>query len=280
MLRSKRFLAYCEKHSTRTNIPKLNRNALLAYETKLPPLSEQKRIAGILDKADSIRRKRQQAIGLTEQFLRSTFLDMFGDPVTNPKGWTTQRFDELLQFGLRNGLSPSSRGTVDGKVLTLSAITRGSFDPDAWKDAKFDEEPPSEKRVDRNDFLICRGNGNLSLCGTGRFPTQEMPATTFPDTMIAARIDDSVIAPPYLERLWSSQLVRDQIERGARTTNGTHKVNQQLIGSVEVTLPPMEMQEKFARVRKLVTSSKGKLESSQLDNLFNSLVQRAFQGRL
>jgi type I restriction enzyme S subunit len=56
----------------------------------LPPLSEQKRIAGILDKADAIRRKRQQAIGLTEQFLRSTFLDMFGDPVTNPKNWPVE----------------------------------------------------------------------------------------------------------------------------------------------------------------------------------------------
>src|SRR5690606_37723935 len=53
----------------------------------VPPLLEQKRIAAILDKADAIRRKRQQAIQLADEFLRAVFLDMFGDPVTNPKGW-------------------------------------------------------------------------------------------------------------------------------------------------------------------------------------------------
>ena len=107
-----------------------------------------------------------------------------------------------------------------------------------------------------------------------------MPETTFPDTMIAARIDDAKLAPPYLERLWSSRYVRDQIERGARTTNGTHKVNQQVIGAIEVVLPPMELQEKFSEVRRLVTLSLEKLEAPQLDNLFNSLVQRAFRGEL
>jgi type I restriction enzyme, S subunit len=64
-------------------------------EIPLPPLSEQKRIAAILDKADAIRRKRQQAIQLADDFLRAVFLDMFGDPVTNPKGWELKTLGEL-----------------------------------------------------------------------------------------------------------------------------------------------------------------------------------------
>ncbi len=89
-----------------------------SLEIPLPPLEEQKRIAAILDKADAIRRKRQAAIKLADDFLRATFLDMFGDPVTNPKGWEVKpvglvslkvqdgnygenypRSDELLQGG-------------------------------------------------------------------------------------------------------------------------------------------------------------------------------------
>jgi len=62
-------------------------DGLREYQIYLPSLTEQKRIAAILDKADTIRRKRQQAIQLADEFLRSVFLDMFGDPVTNPKGW-------------------------------------------------------------------------------------------------------------------------------------------------------------------------------------------------
>ena len=59
-------------------------------------LSEQRRIVDIFDKADAIRRKRREAIALTEDLLRSAFLEMFGDPVTNPKGWRTVPLDELI----------------------------------------------------------------------------------------------------------------------------------------------------------------------------------------
>ncbi|EPP5334528.1 restriction endonuclease subunit S [Vibrio harveyi] len=69
---------------------------LKQLEIPLPPLEEQKRIAAILDKADVIRQKRKQAIDLADEFLRSVFLDMFGDPVTNPKGWEVKTFGSVI----------------------------------------------------------------------------------------------------------------------------------------------------------------------------------------
>jgi type I restriction enzyme S subunit len=68
-------------------MPRVSMKIFWEHEIPLPPLEEQKRIVTILDKADAIRQKRQQAIALADDFLRSVFLDMFGDPVTNPKGW-------------------------------------------------------------------------------------------------------------------------------------------------------------------------------------------------
>jgi len=68
------------------------------YQIPLPPLEEQKRIAAILDKADAIRRKRAQALQLTDQFLQSVFLDMFGDPVTNPKGWKKVSLEDVAEI--------------------------------------------------------------------------------------------------------------------------------------------------------------------------------------
>lgn len=64
----------------------------------LPPLTEQRRIAAILDQADGVRWKRQAALALTDQFLRSTFLEMFGDPVRNPKGWEVVRLGDVINF--------------------------------------------------------------------------------------------------------------------------------------------------------------------------------------
>ena len=75
------------------------------YKIPLPPLEEQKRIAKILDKADRIRRKRQEAIRLTEELGRSIFLDMFGDPVTNPKGWEVVKIDQIVD-AIESGWSP------------------------------------------------------------------------------------------------------------------------------------------------------------------------------
>ena len=100
---------------------------LTEAEIPLPPLLEQRRIATILDKADAIRQKRQEALALTDEFLRSAFLEMFGDPVTNPKGWEVAGLADLVGGPVRNGLSPSNRGSYPGQVLTLSAITKGIF---------------------------------------------------------------------------------------------------------------------------------------------------------
>ena len=83
-------------------ISNLSLGQIKELEIPLPPLDEQKRIAAILDKADAIRRKRQQAIQLADDFLRSVFLDMFGDPVTNPKGFpmgTIRDFVETANYG-------------------------------------------------------------------------------------------------------------------------------------------------------------------------------------
>ena len=73
----------------------VTRDIVSRIEIPLPPLSEQKRIAMILDKADAIRRKRANALELADEFLKSVFLDMFGDPVRNPKGWPTDLFGNV-----------------------------------------------------------------------------------------------------------------------------------------------------------------------------------------
>ncbi len=252
------------------------------FRLLLPPLEEQHRIAATLDKADAIRRKRQQAMLLSEQLIRSVFLDMFGDPVTNPKGWEVRPLPWILgDRGLRNGLSPSSQGTKEARVLTLSAITRGAFAATAVKKAKF-VEVPKGKVVDPSDFLICRGNGNIDLVGRAHFPSTRMEGVLFPDTMIGAHIDRDKVAGSFLEAQWSTPGVRRQIRRGARTTNGTYKINQRAVEAIELLVPPRDMQEKFEELAIRIKLIRDKQREGQdsAHELFGSLVQRAFRGEL
>jgi type I restriction enzyme S subunit len=243
-------------------------------------MPEQRRIADILDRADGVRRKRKEAIALTEELLRSAFLEMFGDPVTNPKGWPVRRFVDVLTMPLRNGLSPSTAGNHAAKVLTLSAITRGAWDAAAVKDGAFAVEPWTDVRLDSRDLLICRGNGNAALVGTAAFPSRSDPTVVFPDTMIAARVDPALLNNDFLTHLWRTPLVRRQIEASARTTNGTFKVNQTAVENVAVVVPPMAKQQAFGAFAAKVQRLRERFGDPAHDALFDALVQSAFRGEL
>ena len=100
----------------------LNKEKLLKLEISLPPLAEQKRISAILDKADAIRRKRQQAIKLADDFLRSVFLDMFGDPVTNPKGWEVKPVKTFAKVTTGNTPSRKVPEYYGGNIVYCRAV--------------------------------------------------------------------------------------------------------------------------------------------------------------
>lgn len=100
-LKSKAFVNWVSSQTAGAKMPRVSMQLFWEHQIPLPPLTEQKRIAAILDKADVIRRKRQQAIQLADDFLRAVFLDMFGDPMANPKGWPKGTFLDICQLNPR-----------------------------------------------------------------------------------------------------------------------------------------------------------------------------------
>jgi type I restriction enzyme S subunit len=230
----------------------INKSTLKRLPIPLPPLGEQRRIVGLLDRAAEIRRRADAARAKARAIIPALFLDTFGDPATNPKGWPVVTPGDLHGMELRNGISPSKAGKVSGNVLTLSAITRGPFDPSARKEAMFAGQLAAEQTVSKSLFLICRGNGNRALVGQGAFPLMDMPGVAFPDTMIALRLPEHEVAPPYLAAVWSSDHVRAQIDAAAKTTNGTFKISQSGILRFSFPLPPRPLQISFGeRVSRL-----------------------------
>lgn len=94
--------------------------------------------------------------------------------------------------------------------------------------------------------MMCRGNGNRALVGRGAFSNHDYSDLVFPDTVIAAQVCDELIEPLYLANLWNRPCIREQIEAKVRTTNGTYKVNQQMIKEVSIPMPPLALQKEFA----------------------------------
>ena len=250
-------------------------DALGRIQLVLPPLAEQRRIAAILDEADQLRTRATDRLRRMDEGARAAVAEIVGDaPTSRPLG-------SLIGEPLRNGISPSRSGSIVADVLTLSAITRGDFDARARKTDTFASLHAPDKVVRKGLHLICRGNGNPELVGTMAVVTSDLDGVAFPDTMIAMR-PSSEISSSALDAAWRSRFVRDQIGRGARTTNGTYKINQQLLAAIQVPVGSPAQQEQIGAIEELRARLSSDLASAirSSDALFASLQHRAFRGEL
>jgi len=248
------------------------------FEIPLPPLVEQKRIAAILDKADAIRQKRQQAIALADQFLRSVFLDMFGDPVTNPKGWPLtkcQNIFERITVGIV--VKPSSYYVEAGVPALRSQNIKeyGIEKNNLVYISKFDNENTlSKSRIFEGDVVIVR---------TGQ-PGKTAVVTNEFDGVNAI---DILIATPK-----STHLNADYFSFFMNSAGGINLVSAEKRGQVQqhfnvsslnhasLPLPPLELQVQFIKVLRQIKKKYFSERTHDYDELFNSLSQKAFSGQL
>ena len=276
------FPRYAYRWLEAQDVPSLgySRHFKLLKELAVPVCNEaeQRRIADILDKADALRNKRRETIAQLDALGQSIFHEMFGGSETAQQVILA----DVLRNGLRNGLSPSTSGVVAGEVLTLGAITGSELDLSQKKAGFFDSDFHAEQLVRPGKILICRGNGNKHLVGKGKVVHDADNRVGYPDTIIAGDINTSIIEPMFLQTVWESPDVRGQIERGARTTNGTFKVNQSLLGSINFPLPSRDLQRRFVNRIAAIERLKAKhlVQLVELDKLFLSVRDRAFRGDL
>ena len=242
------------------------------YDVLEKDYGEQIRICERIDKINRLIQLHKEEIIELEKITKSRFVELFVG-----KNYDIVKAGSIIKE-MRNGVSPSTSGGHFEKVLTLSAITQGKFDDKAWKEGFFTDCPSTEKRITEDDFYICRGNGNKSLVGMGVYALENRPDLVFPDTVIAAHIDTERMVLPYLWIMWQQPEVRQQLESGARTTNGTYKINQKVISKIKIICPPINEQEVFADFIKQVDKSKSVIQKSldELEILKKSLMQKYF----
>ena len=270
-LRSPSFVEYINGKTSGAKMPRANISDLKAVEIDCPSIKEQKEVVSSLAKLEYIVRRRQQQLSALDDLIKARFVEMFGECRESISAGD-------LMHNMRNGVSPSTSGKHQEKVLTLSAITQGQFDPNMWKDGIFDAIPAADKRICSTDFYMCRGNGNKSLVGAGVYSADDRDDLVFPDTVIAASVDTTRVCLPYLFVAWMQPGIREQIEAGARTTNGTYKINQQIISKIKVPLPPLPEQQQFATFVAQIDKSKSAIQKSldETQILFDSLMQKYF----
>jgi type I restriction enzyme, S subunit len=252
-------------------------------KVSLPPLPEQERIAAILDKADAVRKKRQQAIQLTDDFLRATFLDMFGDPVTNSKGWDTDLFEEIIIDGPQNGLYRPAEDYGKGTpILRIDSFYDGNINNlSGLKRIQIDKKIISTYQLRLNDIVINRVNSRKFL-GKSALVTNLLEPTVYESNMMRLSLDEKVITPRYLVDLLQTDYVRRQILSKSRDAVNQSSINQDDVRSIEIRLPPLQLQRQYSQlVEKARFNAKKHMKwFNDSEYFFSSLAQRAFRGEL
>lgn len=246
---------------------------------------EQERIAAILDKADAIRRKRQQALRLTDDFLRSVFLDMFGDLMTNPLGWPIKPLSEgVVEFEGGRNVMPTETPRADGvRVLKVSAVTSGEYKPDESKSFDQTEEFPAHYIVREGDLLISRANTS-ELVGAVAYVWKTKGKEMLPDKLWRfIWPEERTIEPLFMLHLARSRYFREQLIQRATGSSGSMKnIGKAKMLEIPIPFPPIDLQRTFSRIamRSRLASESSVASMKQAETLFSSLQQRAFSGEL
>ncbi|MGL1099702.1 restriction endonuclease subunit S [Vibrio vulnificus] len=281
MINSRLFNNQILNFVTGTTRQRISRGNLAKLSVKLPPLDEQKRIAAILDKADAIRQKRKQAIALADEFLRSVFLEMFGDPVTNPKGWEVKPLSELIMKGdkINYGIVQPGDHVEDGiAIVRVGDIKDGSIDKSKLKRvARSIDEKHSKSRLIGDEILItCVG----ATVGKVALADESLSGFNTVRALTRIRLNEEVNRS-FVFRYLQSPFIQGYFQSQLRTV-GQPTLNGKQIGETPILLPNLNMQREFLQLSDMAQTAKD-LSNSQLieaDNMFNALSQKAFSGQL
>lgn len=269
-----------EKKAHGSGQPNISSKAIEDFVVPLPPLPTQLHIANILSKAENLIAQRKESIRLLDEFLKSTFLEMFGDPVRNEKKWSKTELKNYAKvrigpFGsllhredyVQNGVPLVNPSHIsEGKIFIDQELTISKTkikELSAYIMHEGDVVLGRRGEIGRCAVVTKKEDGYL--CGTGSIyirPTKELNAI-------------------FLYNIISSVSMRKVLENSAKGIT-MKNLNSGIIENLKIPIPPLPLQTQFAQIVEKTEALKTQYQQSlqELEHLYGSLSQRAFKGEL
>ncbi len=272
-----------------TNISNLNLERCLNMRLPLPPLPEQRRIAAILDKADALRAKRREALAQLDELIQSIFIEMFGDPRENPKGWTLNPIESFIE-DIKGGASLEPDDFMESGFPILH---KGAIKPNGQiqVDSKKKTFVTKEYAAGRPKCIADRGCISVTLrdlvpTGPSIGLAADLRHGPYDEYILAQgayafRVNREVISPAYFVQLSNMPTFRHVLRQNAVGSTQIH-IRTPIYLAIKVPTPPIELQREFSKKVEAINLLKVKSTESQsgLDGVFTSLQHRAFRGEL
>lgn len=278
------FQEFIKNVSTRAAQAGFNKDDLAKLKIYLPSLNEQVKLASVLDVSDAIRKKREQTIKLADDFLCATFLEMFGDPVENPKGWKKDKIKKGV-LGIASGWSATGENipckSDEFGVLKISSVTSGVFKPEENKVVACESIPASKKLIHpkKGDLLFSRAN-TRELVAAICMVHQDYVNLFLPDKLWSIKLNHKLLLPEFFLILIQNEKVRELLTKQATGTSGSMlNISKNKFEETEIIFPEINVQKDFCNTFRKTINLKTKLiKSNELANeSFNSLSQKVFQ---
>ena len=259
----------------------LNMGLIGKVQIPLPPLAEQKRIAAILDTADALRAKRRESLAHLDTLVQSTFLGMFGDPVTNPMGWEVVNSSELFLVPPRIGTTTPAAGQGH-LVVRVGEVGQARIAFELCGRVEICEKDFKKFKLEPGDTVIARAIGSKSQLGKASFFSGLDEAVVIDSHVMRFRPDATKCNGVWFYSLISSDRGKVLLQQAGGATAVQFNINAKQASSLLVALPPLDLQHRFAACVESVEQQKPSRRNhlAELDTLFASLQSRAFRGDL
>lgn len=250
----------------------------------LPSLTEQRRIAAILDQADALRAKRREALAQLDRLTQAIFTDMFGDPVRNPRQWPNAAvLGDVADIvsGVTKGRRLNGIEVRPVPYLAVANVQDKSLNLSIVKEIEATEDEIRRYRLQKNDLLLTEG-GDPDKLGRGTLWQNELPECIHQNHIFRVRLKSDQVHPVFLNWLVGSERGKKYFLRSAKQTTGIASINMTQLRGFPLLVPPMPLQLEFAsRLEHLASIRSRQTRALEaVDGLFASLQHRAFRGEL
>ena len=274
------------RNSHTATMTTMNQEDLSNVTILLPSIAEQKRIAAIAQKCDRLRRTRRYTQQLSDSYLRSVFLEMFGDPVTNPMNWDVEPLGNSLdriESGVNFKPISENEPASEWRVLKISAVSFETFNPFASKPISPKTTFNESLIVQKGDLLMSRAN-TTELVGAVNIVRENPPKVLLPDKLWKLKFSQtSNLKPDYVFYVLRHPRLRKMIGDMASGTSGSmQNITKEETLTLPIPLPPLSLQEKFAQIVQRFERLRAQQREAdrQAEHLFQTVLHRAFRGEL
>jgi type I restriction enzyme S subunit len=283
-VKSPQFVADMVNKATGASYPAVSDRIIFESPIAVPSFSEQRRIAAILDQADTLRTKRREGLAQLDSLTQSIFMEMFGDPASNLKEWSCLPLSQLMdENGPQNGLyKPSTDYGSGTPILRIDAFYDGKVTKfDSLKRVRLSDVELKLYGLRADDVVINRVN-SIEYLGKSALIPKLLELTVFESNMMRFSVSRNIVEPAYVVQFLQTKFIKNQILSCSKNAVNQSSINQQDVKGFKINVPPLHLQQEFISRINAVEALRLTYRTAiaELDALFASLQHRAFQGNL